>query len=106
MHLIMQNETPSDFVIGTGQAHSIADFCETAFKVAGLDWTKYVEVDRSLLRKIDSHFTQADPTKLKSQLGWCPKVDFAALVTMMVQERVRILTLQLDQSSMHEHNSG
>jgi GDPmannose 4,6-dehydratase len=95
MHLIVQNDEPSDYAVGTGHAHSIAEFCELAFRAGGLDWTKYVAVDEKLLRKVDSHFTQADPSKLKSQLGWAPKVDFPALVEMMVHERIRILKLSL-----------
>jgi GDPmannose 4,6-dehydratase len=91
MHLIVQHDTPADYAVGTGHAHSIAEFCEAAFNVGGLDWTKYVEVDQTLLRKVDSHFTQADPSKLQLQLGWQPKIDFPALVDMMVQERLRIL---------------
>ena len=102
MYLILQNSAPSDYVIGTGEAHSIAEFCEVAFKVSGLDWTKYVEVDRSLLRKIDSRFTQADSTKLKSELGWKPKIDFTGLVAMMVKERMRTIELQLGQPAMYE----
>jgi GDPmannose 4,6-dehydratase len=95
MHLMVTNDTPSDYAVGTGHAHSIAEFCEAAFKVGGLDWKKYVAVDRTLLRKVDSHFTLADPSKLKSQLGWQPKVDFPALVEMMVTQRIRILKLSL-----------
>jgi GDPmannose 4,6-dehydratase len=91
MYLIVQNNLPSDFVVGTGHAHAIAEFCEVAFRVVGLDWTRFVNVDPSLMRKVDSHFTRADPSKLQSEMGWRPKVDFAALVAMMVQERIRIL---------------
>src|ERR1700682_1532456 len=95
MRLIMQSDTPSDFVVGTGHAHSIAEFCEAAFRVGGLDWTKFVVVDPLLLRKGDSHFTRADSSKLQSELGWHPKVDFPALVDMMVQERIRVLKLSM-----------
>jgi GDPmannose 4,6-dehydratase len=95
MHLIVQSDTPSDFVVGTGHAHSVAEFCEVAFRVGGLDWTKFVVVDPLLLRKVDSHFTRADSSKLESELGWRPKVDFPALVDMMVQERIRILKLSM-----------
>jgi GDPmannose 4,6-dehydratase len=95
MHLIVQSDMPSDYAVGTGQTHSIAEFCETAFKVGGLDWTRYVVVDQSLLRKVDSHFTQADTSKLRSQIGWRPKVQFPELVKMMVEERIRILELSL-----------
>jgi GDPmannose 4,6-dehydratase len=96
MHLIVRHDTPADYAVGTGQAHSIAEFCETAFKVCGLDWNDYVVRDNTLLRKVDSHFTQADPSKLKKKLGWEPKVDFVDLVDMMVKERLRVLKLSLD----------
>jgi GDPmannose 4,6-dehydratase len=95
MHMIVRHDTPSDYAVGTGHAHSIAEFCEIAFKVSGLDWTKYVVMDQTLLRKVDSHFTQADPSKLHSKLGWHPKVEFAALIDMMVRERICILELSL-----------
>ena len=95
MLLIVQNDAPSDFVVGTGHAHSIAEFCEVAFKVVGLDWTRFVDVDPLLLRKMDSHFTRADSSKLQSELGWHPKVDFPTLVDMMVHERIRILELSM-----------
>jgi GDPmannose 4,6-dehydratase len=95
MHLIVQSGTSSDYAVGTGQAHSIAEFCEMAFNVGGLDWHKYVAIDQSLLRKVDSHFTQADTSKLRTQIGWQPKVGFPELVKMMVLERIRILELSL-----------
>jgi GDPmannose 4,6-dehydratase len=95
MHLIVQNEIASDFVVGTGQSRSISEFCEAAFAGAGLDWTKYVAIDHSLVRKVDSHYTRADSSKLRSRLGWHPKVAFSGLVALMVQERVRMLKLAL-----------
>src|SRR5713226_5381521 len=101
MYLIVQSDAPSDFVVGTGHAHSIAEFCELAFTVGGLDWTQFVVVDPLLLRKVDSHFTRADSSKLQSELGWRPKIDFPALIDMMVQERIRILKL-----SMASTNAG
>lgn len=103
MHLIVRNDRPGDYAVGTGYAHSIAEFCEVAFKVGGLDWTSYVSMDKTLLRKVDSHFTQADPTKLQSQLGWRPKVDFPALVDMMVRERIRRLELALTSPDAMPH---
>lgn len=93
MHMIVRHETPADYAVGTGHAHSISEFCEVAFRFCGLDWKDYVVTDNTLLRKVDSHFTQADPSKLRSQLGWQPRTDFTALVEMMVSERIRILKL-------------
>jgi GDPmannose 4,6-dehydratase len=95
MHLIVKSDIPSDFVVGSGHAHSIAEFCEVAFRAGGHDWARFVVVDPSLHRKVDSHFTRADSAKIQSELGWRPKVDFLALVNMMVQDRIRILRLQL-----------
>ena len=91
----VQSNAPSDFVVGTGHAHSIAEFCEVAFRVGGLDWTRFVDVDPLLMRKVDSHFTRADSSKLQSELGWRPKVDFPALVDIMVQERIRVIKLSM-----------
>src|SRR4051812_30526485 len=99
MHLIVQSEAPADYVVGTGHAHSIAEFCEAAFAVGGLDWRKFVDVDPLLLRKVDSHFTRADSSKLQSELGWRPKVDFSALVDMMVQERIGVLKRSLESAN-------
>jgi GDPmannose 4,6-dehydratase len=96
MHLIVQCEIPSDFVVGTGQAHSIAEFCKAAFGFGGLDWSKFVVIDPSLLRKVDSHFTRADSSKLRSMTRWHPKVDFPSLVGIMVQERMQLLTLSME----------
>src|SRR5258706_12234659 len=101
MHLIVQNETASDFVVGTGQSHSIAEFCEAAFGVVGLDWTKYVAIEQSLVRKVDNRYTRADFTKLRSELGWHPPVHFSELVAVMGQEGMLILetALQPDQDT-------
>ena len=94
MHLILQADAGSDYVVGTEHAHSIAEFCEVAFGVAGLDWKDFVIVDPALVRRVDSHFTRADTSKLQSELGWKPKHDFRALVETMVLERVRRLKLR------------
>ncbi len=99
MQLIVQSDIPDDYVVGTGQTHSIAEFCEAAFNVGGLDWKQCVVVDNSLVRKVDSRFTRADSSKLRSRFGWQPKVDFPALVTMMVKERIRLLKLSQSRQS-------
>lgn len=84
MWLMLQQDRPDDFVIGTGEAHSVRDFCTAAFSHVGLDWEKYVRVDPKYYRPAEVDYLLADATKAKNQLGWEPKVSFEGLVTMMV----------------------
>jgi GDPmannose 4,6-dehydratase len=85
MHMVLQHPTADDYVVGTGEDHSIQEFCELAFQSVGLDWTNYVSVDPKLIRKTDSHYTRADPAKLWSLFNWRPKVTFPKLVSTMVE---------------------
>lgn len=91
MHLILQQPRPDDFVVGTGEDHSIQEFCEVAFRAVGLDWTDHVITDPKLLRKVDSHYTRSNPAKLRTAAGWRPKASFEALVRMMVDARLAAL---------------
>lgn len=85
MWRMLQGDTPEDYVIGTGQLHSVEDLVATAFACVDLDWQKYVEVDTTLVRR-DEHFQLvADPTKAKVQLNWQPQVSFEVLIERMVQ---------------------
>ncbi len=84
MWLMLQQEKPDDFVIGTGEAHSVRELCEAAFSHVGLDWKKYVKVDRKLLRPAEVDYLIADASKARKVLGWKPKVNFKQLVGMMV----------------------
>jgi GDPmannose 4,6-dehydratase len=86
MWLILQHETPDDYVISTGETHSVTEFAQKAFEVVGLDWQKYVEVDDRFLRPLDVDYLHGDCSKAKRQLGWEPKVKFDKLVEIMVQE--------------------
>lgn len=88
MHMIVQSDAPGNYIIGSGQSRSIAEFCEVAFRIAGLDWQKYVVVDQSLVRQNDTRFTSADTTKVNTQVGWSPQVTFEELVEAMVKSRV------------------
>lgn len=92
MHLIVQSNEADDYVIGTGEDHSIAEFCEAAFAVVGRNWREHVTIDQSLVRPVDTHLTRADPSRLKQRLGWSPTVDFKGLVAMMVEARIKALT--------------
>ncbi len=91
MHLMVQSDTPDDFVIGTGKQHSIAEFAEFAFGIVGHDWRDHVVSDPDLVRKIDSHYTCADPAKIRARLGWSAQTTFDELVTMLVDHQIAAL---------------
>jgi len=71
-------------VIGTGETHSVREFCELAFGHVGLDWERYVRVDPTLIRPAEVDLLLADPTKARDELAWQPRVSFAELVHLMV----------------------
>jgi GDPmannose 4,6-dehydratase len=79
-----QRDDPRDFVIGTGQSHSVRDFCERAFAAVGLDYRAYVDADAALFRPVDSSSLVADATAARIELGWRPLMSFSALVDLMV----------------------
>jgi GDPmannose 4,6-dehydratase len=82
--MLQQNE-PGDYVIATNETHTVKDFMKKAFSIAGLDWTKYVRIDRSLFRPSDVTFLRGDYSKAKDKLGWQPEVKFDRLVEIMVK---------------------
>src|SRR5213594_1390718 len=84
MWRMLQRPTPADYVIGTGEMHSVRELCEVAFAHVGLDWKAYVKVDQRFARPAEVDTLQADPAKARRELGWAPKVDFRTLVEMMV----------------------
>lgn len=85
MWLMMQQEKADDFVIATGETHSVREFVEEAFRVVGLDWRKYVKADQRLLRPLDVSHLCGDAKKAETVLGWKPKVSFKKLVELMVK---------------------
>ena len=89
MWRMLQQPTPSDFVVGTGISHSVRDFCEAAFRVAGLDYLDHVVQDEQFFRPLDSGTLLADPRRARRELGWEPQVSFEAMVEMMVTADVR-----------------
>ncbi len=92
MWRMLQQPTPQDYVVGTGQTHSVRDLVEAAFGHVGLDWRKYVKSDPRYMRPAEVDLLQADPGKAKRELGWSPNVKFPELVAMMVDadlERLR-----------------
>ena len=91
MWLMLQQNKPDDYVIATGETHSVKEFLEEAFKYAGLDWKKYVEIDSRYFRPLEVGFLQGDASKAKKKLGWEPKVKFRELVRMMVDADIKNL---------------
>jgi GDPmannose 4,6-dehydratase len=85
MWLIMQQEKPGDFVVATGENHSVREFLELAFERLQLDWQKYVELEERFLRPTEVDMLIGDPSKAHTILGWEPKVRFHQLVEMMVE---------------------
>ncbi len=84
MWLMLQQATPDDFVIGTGETHTVREFIEIAFDHAKVDWKKHVVIDPKFYRPAEVDILLADPTKAKAALGWEPKMSFHELVTTMV----------------------
>jgi GDPmannose 4,6-dehydratase len=91
MWLMLQQDQPDDYVIGTGQCHSVQDFVQIAFDCVGLDWRKHVKVDSNYYRPAEVDLLMADPTKARKALKWEPRVSFPELVRMMVQADVDLL---------------
>jgi GDPmannose 4,6-dehydratase len=89
MHRILQRERPDDFVIGTGESHSVREFVVEAFSYAGLDWEKCVEIDKRYLRPLDPEDLIADSSKARKYLDWTPRVKFKDLVKIMVDSDMR-----------------
>lgn len=89
MWLMLQQDEPGDYVVGTGEAHSVREFCEVAFSHVGLNWEDYVKQDERYMRPTEVDALLADPTKAKKKLGWEPEVSFDQLVEMMVESALK-----------------
>ncbi len=88
MRLMMEQPEARDYIIATGETHSVGEFVEIAFAHVGLDWQKYVQVDEKLLRPVDAHLMMGDASLARQTLGWQPRCDFRALVALMVDAAV------------------
>ena len=95
MWLMMQADKPDDYVIATGESHSVREFAEKAFAHAGLEWEKYVEVDPSYYRPSEVPELRGDATKAKELLGWEPRTSFDELVAIMVDADAKLLEDEL-----------
>ena len=91
MWLMLQQDQPGDYVVATGQTHSVRRFCELAFAYAGLDYRNYVVVDERFFRPAEVDLLVGDPSRAREKLGWKPEVSFEQLVEMMVEADLRIL---------------
>jgi GDPmannose 4,6-dehydratase len=95
MWLMLQQDSPDDFVIATGESHTVREFCELAFARVGLDHEAYVEVDPRYYRPAEVDFLEGDASKARRLLGWEPKVRFEQLVEIMVDADVKLLEDEL-----------
>ncbi len=96
MWLMLQQDKPDDYVVATGEAHTVQELVEVAFAHVGLDWEKHIGVDPRFLRPAEVDHLIGDPSKAKKELGWEPSVDFKGLVHMMVDaDMARIESGQL-----------
>ena len=95
MWLMLQQDQPDDYVIATGETHSVREFIEIAFARAGLNWKDYVVVDPKFLRPAEVDLLLGDPTKAKNKLGWVPEVNFEGLINMMVDADMERIKHQL-----------
>ena len=94
MWMMLQQETPDDFVIATGRDRTIREFCEAAFGSVGLDWEEYVQVDERFLRPAEVEVLRGDPSKARRVLGWEPEVSFEEMVAMMVERDMELVALE------------
>ena len=98
MWMMLQQDTPQDFVIGTGESHTIRELCEVAFGLVGLDWESFVRIDPRYYRPVEVERLQADPSRANRILGWQPEVAFHGLIEEMVQADLHDHDLDLDRA--------
>lgn len=94
MHLMLQQDQPDDFVVATGETHTVQRFCEIAFGHVGLNWEDHVVLDPRFMRPAEVDLLVGDPAKATAKLGWKPEVGFEDLVTMMVDSDMGIVAAQ------------
>ncbi len=100
MWLMLQQPEPDDYVVGTGETHSVRELCELAFGYLGLDWKKYVVQDPALFRPADVDLLVADATKARTKLGWKPTVTFEELIKMMVDADLELVKKQMKEGTV------
>lgn len=95
MWLMLQQDTPEDYVISTGEAHSVEEWVEASFQCLDLDWGKYVKIDKSFIRPVDVDLLVGDSSKARKKLAWKTKVSFNELVKIMVEYDYNYLKKQM-----------
>jgi GDPmannose 4,6-dehydratase len=92
MHLMLQQPGPDDYVVASGEAHSVREFCELAFAEAGLDYRDFVKRDESVFRPAEVDLLKGDPSKARGVLGWEPDSNFRDLVKEMVHSDLELVS--------------
>lgn len=93
MWLMLQQDKPDDYVIGTGESHSVKEFLEESFSYLNLDWKKYIEIDPRYFRPTEAAYLKADFSKAKKRLNWTPKITFKDLVKVMIDHDFELVGL-------------
>lgn len=102
MWLMLQQEKPDDYVIATGETHSIREFLDLSFGHAGLEWKKYVEIDPHYYRPTEVDLLIGDASKAKKKLGWAPKTKFPELVRIMTEADIALLAQELSGKNIRQ----
>jgi GDPmannose 4,6-dehydratase len=89
---MLQQDEPDDYVIGTGESHSVEEFADIAFSHAGLDWRRHVVIDPRFYRPAEVDVVTADPSLAREKLGWTPETSFEDLVRTMVDSDIAALS--------------
>lgn len=95
MWLMLQQDQPDDYVIATGETHSVREFCELAFGYVGLDYRDYVVIDQRFMRPAEVDLLIGDPSKARQKLGWQPRTSFPELVQVMVEADLQLVKEQM-----------
>ena len=95
MWLMLQQDRADDYVVATGEAHSVREFVELAFRIAGLDWMDFVDIDPRHFRATEVDHLQGNPAKARARLGWAPRVSFTELVRTMVEHDLELARQEL-----------
>jgi len=105
MWMMLQQPEPDDYVLATGETHSVREFLDVAFDLAGLDWKKHVQIDPRYFRPAEVDILLGDASKARTKLGWQPKVGFEELVKMMVEADLELVRSKI-YGTGHKRPSG